>query len=142
MAYTELMEDRKLMRPVWLRKGKDYDTEEKARWKQFKQKYATQFPRHKLVEKELSLFEATKVAGVESYYNSYYRLYCQFTHAAFRAVTGGLSRMKMEDNEIVAACAYCGLEAVAGVGGDAPNLVSLGNRLMRSDKGGRTRQDP
>jgi Family of unknown function (DUF5677) len=142
MAYTERMDDKRFLRPSWLRAGKekDYDADDQRRWNDFKQKYAAEFPEHRLIETQLPLRNAAEAGGIQRYYDTYYRLYCQFTHAAFRAVTGGLNHTGTEDNETVAACAYSGLEAAASVGAEAPNLVSLGNRLMHLDKGESTKQ--
>jgi hypothetical protein len=136
IAYTERMEDRKWVRPSAIRAGRNYDAEDEKEWMEFTKKYTAEFPAHRLEEKELRLREAATTADAESYYDSHYRLYCRFTHAAFGAATGSLDDTHAEDNEAMAACAYCGLDAVASFGGGAPNLVSLGNRLMGEGKSG------
>lgn len=133
-AYTERVEDRKWVRPWAIKAGRDYDTKDEKAWKEFTKKYVAEFPAHKLEEKELRLIEAATSAGAQSYYGSHYRLYCRFTHVAFGAAAGSLDDTHTEDNGAMAACAYCGLDAVASIGGVAPNLGSLGNRLFNSGK--------
>jgi hypothetical protein len=54
-----------------------------------------EIPEHPLTEEELSLRRAAECAGIEGYYDSHYRLYCRFTHAAFRASTGDLSEFDL-----------------------------------------------
>jgi hypothetical protein len=87
-----------------------------------------------LEAKELRLIDAATTAGAQGYYNTYYRLYCRFTHAAFSAVTGSLDDTQPEDNETMAASTFCGLDTVASLGGQAPNLSSLGTRLFSLNK--------
>jgi hypothetical protein len=91
--------------------------------------YSDHFPKHKLVNERLSLKRAAAVAGIEPYYDVVYRLYCQFTHAAFRATTGNLDRLYSHDNRAMALCALTGLDAVALLSGLAPNVETFRTRL-------------
>ncbi|HEV2208581.1 MAG TPA: DUF5677 domain-containing protein [Verrucomicrobiae bacterium] len=112
MAYTERLEDRKLIEPVYHRAGKNYDNLDCRQWEQFKKEYAKQYPNHTKAETKLSLYDAAKAAKIERYYESYYRLYCQTTHAAFRAATGGLKFTDVEDNRTMALCVLGALDAL------------------------------
>jgi len=130
IAYTERIDDGKWIRPA--QKAADFDAEDEKAWQQFTQAYVTKFPNHKLAETRLSLFDAATTAGLDGFYNSHYRLYCKFTHAAFTAVTGVLDHTHYEDNEAVMACTLCGLETIRALGGDVPNLKSLFDRLSEA----------
>lgn len=133
IAFTERREDRKWIRPCAIQAGQDYDSQDQRQWDDFKREYRTHFPQHVLEETENSLFDTAKKAGMEGYYNSHYRLYCRFTHAALGATVGDLNYSDSEDNRTMALCVCCGLEAVASAGGDAPTLSSLRKRLSNLD---------
>src|SRR6266478_10191804 len=51
-------------------------------WSDFKSAYQTKYPEQQLVETQLSLRDIAQHAGIQSYYDTHYRLYCRFTHAA------------------------------------------------------------
>lgn len=112
IAYSERMEDRKLIQPSFRRAGKNYDALDQQYWREFSNKYSRQYPNRPRQNKALSLYEMAKAAKIESYYNSYYRLYCQITHGAFRAMVGGLNWFDSEDNRTVASCVLGALEAM------------------------------
>jgi hypothetical protein len=139
IAYTERIESRKLVRPIALKAGMDYDSEDEKAWKTFKQQYATHFPQHGLAEKQLSVLDAAKAAGIEDYYGRAYRLYSRFVHAAFTAAisrTIGRTSTDGLDNLTVADCVCCGLEAVVSIGGSAPSLDTLRMRLRSLTQSG------
>jgi hypothetical protein len=130
MAYSERLEDRKWLTPVWKRKGKDYDLEDKRQWQEFTRKYAKQYPKHPRSETKLTLFDVAKAANLDGYYDSYYRLYCQFTHGAFRAMVGSMKFSDFEDNRTVAACVFSALESLhQGVKANVPKIVELRQRF-------------
>jgi hypothetical protein len=85
-----------------------------------------------LTQKRLSLRDAAESAGIEGYYDTHYRQYCRFTHAAFRASTGYLSEFEPEDNRTMTLCALTAVEALVALGAPAPNLASLKQRLSVS----------
>lgn len=129
IAFTEWSEDRKLARAAAKRSGQECDTEFQQAWTDFRAAYARQLPDHELQEAALSAFEASEVAGIGGIYDSAYRLYCQFTHGALRATTGDLSSTDMCDTRTMAFCVLSALEAVMSIGGEAPRLVPLRDRL-------------
>ena len=131
IAYTERMEDRRWVQPAYERAGKDYDSVDQRHWRKFARKYAKQYPTHGREDKKLSLFDIAKGANLESYYDSFYRLYCQFTHGAFRALVGGIKFSDFEDNRTVAACVLSALEALKiGVKAEIPRLDTLRRGLF------------
>jgi hypothetical protein len=136
IACTEVREHRRWARLPSIKAGVDYDAEEIKKLSDLKLEYRAQFPKHKLEEKELSLYDAAKAANAESYYNGYYRLYCKFTHPTLGPVAGSLNHFDTEDNPAVATCVLCGLEVTASAGGEVPNLASLRTRLFSLDESG------
>ncbi len=133
-AFTEFNEDKRWVRST---AGGDIPAVLSAidkQWADFKQAYHAKYPEHLLVEEELSLRGAAECAGIERYYDSHYRLYCRFTHAAFRATTGSLNEFDREDNRTMVLCALSGLEALLSVGVLAPTIESLRQRLNRLDE--------
>lgn len=131
IAYSERLEDKKWIGEAARGKGIDYGAQEEDRWSEFVKMYSDHFPKHNLVNERLPLRRAAAVAGIELYYDVVYRLYCQFTHAAFRATTGNLDRLYIHDNPAMALCALTGLDAVASLSGLAPNVEAFRTRLSK-----------
>lgn len=132
LAYTERLEDRKLCAPAYKRAGIDYDSFDQARWDQFSKLYANQYPSHSRTETKMTSREIARAAGIEGYYDSCYRLYCQFTHCSYRAMAGGLKNLSSEDNRTVALCVLGALEALAhGVNAKVSGLDGLRQQLFR-----------
>ena len=132
IAFTDFNEDKKWARSVT---GQDVAKAIRAievKWAAFVQAYRTKYPEHSLTEEELPLRRAAEYAGMEGYYDSHYRLYCRFTHAAFQASIGDLSGFEPEDNRTMTVCALAAVEALAALGASAPNLASL-NQRIRAD---------
>lgn len=134
IAFSERLEDQKWLGAAARRQGKDYGPEDKRKWDEFTKAYSAHFPTHEMVEEKLSLWDAAVIAGIGDYYNSHYRLYCQFTHAAFRAVTHGLDELDTHDNQTMTLCALVGLEAAIFVGGVAQNFDKLSKRRDELDR--------
>jgi hypothetical protein len=131
IAFNEFQEDK-----TWVRSLPSPDTATAiqaidSQWADFVQAYRTKYPEHTLAKEKLSLRAVAEFAGIEGYYDSHYRLYCRFTHAAFRATTGGLGDFERENNRTMTLCALAGLEALVSVGAPAPNLSALKERLTR-----------
>jgi hypothetical protein len=129
IAFTEFNEDKK-----WVRSLKRPDVANAlqaidAHWAEFVQAYRAKYPEHQLIENELSLRAAAESSGLEGYYDSHYRLYCRFTHAAFRASTGDLAEFEREDNRTMTLCALAAVDALVSLGATAPHLQSLKERL-------------
>lgn len=134
IAYSERLEDQKWLGAAARRQGKDYGPEDKMKWDEFTKAYSAHFPTHNMAEQKLPLRDAAVIAGIGDYYDSHYRLYCQFTHAAFRAVTHGLDELDTHDNQTMTLCAIVGLEAAIFVGGVAQNFDELRKRRDELDR--------
>jgi len=134
IAYSERLEDRKWIGFATRRQGIDYAVQDKKNWDEFTQAYSAHFPGYTLVEQKLSLRDAAVIAGIGDYYDSHYRLYCQFTYAAFRAVTQSLNELETHDNRTMALCVLVGLETAVSIGGSAPDIDVLRKRLNELDQ--------
>jgi hypothetical protein len=132
IAYSERLEDQKLIRKgASLRGSGDELAQEQRNWDDFVKAYREHFPTHRFKEKKLSLRVAASAAGIEDYYDSAYRVYCQFSHAAFRAITGTLDELYVHDNPAMGLCALTGLEAVGLLGGTAPDVELFHSRMVK-----------
>ena len=66
IARRERTEYRKWTRNLSIKLGDaDYDVRDEKRWKDFKRLYAEQLPEHKMVEHDLTLFEAANAAAID-----------------------------------------------------------------------------
>ncbi len=131
IAYSEHLEDAKWARAAAAKLGKNIEPELKQRWQETSDAYRNAFPHHNLVEKKLTLRDAAAAAGIDSYYDTYYRLYCQFTHAAFSASSGSLDNFESHDSRTFAYCVLVGIGAAAAAGGESPNQQALWGRLFK-----------
>jgi hypothetical protein len=131
LAYSESEEDLKWFARAAARSGKEYDRAvHEQRWNDFKAKYAEQFSNHQLVEQTITTSQLAAAAGLAAYYDTHYRMYCRYTHAAFRAIGGSLDELAdPEDNRTMALCTVSALRALAPLGAEMPNLNSLSERL-------------
>jgi|ERR1039457_295378 hypothetical protein len=132
IAHTERIKDRKWIGRAAVRRAINYDlvTEEKD-WNEGKARLIAQFPPGALEEKELNLRDTAKEVGaiMEDYYDSHYLMYCAYTHAALRAMTGSLNELTdPEDSATMSLCALSGLDVVASIGAATSNLESLRER--------------
>jgi hypothetical protein len=131
IAFTEFNEDKKWARSLLEREVSGAITAIENKWTDFKQAYQTKYPEPPLVEEELSLRGAAECAGIEleRYYDSAYRLYCRYTHAALRATSGSLNKFDRHDNRTMTLCALGGVDTLVSIGAPAPNIESLLERL-------------
>lgn len=135
IAYTENLDRDKWLRAASKQQGKEYRPDTVG-WNQFKQYCEAQFP-GSVVDETISLYSVAEDAGLKGYYDSHYRLYCKFTHAALEAVTGDLNPLSdSEDNRTVALCLFAVIEASLTIGARSPNLETFRQRLDELSKGG------
>lgn len=132
IALEERRQRKNLIRPVAVGAGLDFDSEDERQWQEFRAAYIEQFPHHTLLESELSLEESARIAGLKPYYDRAYRFYCKYTHGALSAVTE-LARDDSLDNRTMAHCAFCAVDTIATIGGDATELGALRHRLYTLD---------
>jgi|APCry1669190288_1035285.scaffolds.fasta_scaffold25485_1 hypothetical protein len=131
IAYSEHIEDKKWVRPIDPSGSTSSLQSLESNWQEFKDAYRAKYSDHQLKEEELSLLDAAKEAGLHRYYDSHYRLYCRFTHASFRASTGGLDDLRAEDNRTMSLCAFAMTDALKDIGATAPHLAELKERLSQ-----------
>ena len=150
IAYSESEEDWKWFAPAAARSGKNHNYNRAAheqRWNDFKAKYAEQFPNHHLVDRTITLAQLAAAADLAGYYDTHYRMYCRYTHAAFRAIGGYLDDLaNSEDNRTMALCTLTAIRALASLGAEMPNVNSLSGRLRDLDEtvmqsGGKDKQE-
>ena len=131
IGYTETqVDDRIWLRALSKRTGEQFDeVQYDKRWEKFKNECRAQFPSAKLIDAKLTVKDVAVAAGLGDFYDSIYRTYCRYTHAALRAIVGDLNdTVGPEDNLIMAGCVLCAVESLISIGGAAPNLDSLRGR--------------
>lgn len=132
MAYSEFEEDKKWVRSINGATAEETLQKIASQWQTFKLEYQRTYPEHLMSEKSLKLREAATHASVESYYDSHYRLYCHFTHGAFRATAGDLNNLESEDVDTMIICAFAALDALNSIGASCPNFSSLERRISQT----------
>lgn len=129
IAYTENLERDKWLRAAVTRQGKQYQPDADG-WDRFKKYCEGKFSACDVRDEKISLYSVAESCGVEGYYDSHYRLYCKFTHAALEAVTGDLNPLSdSEDNRTAALCMFEAINALLTIGAESPNLEALQQRL-------------
>ena len=99
-------------------------------WQAFKNRCIAQFGADKLEEIPLSSFDAAAAIGVEAYYDSHYRVYCQYTHGALEAVSGCLDELTdPEDTRVMLHSAMIALDALADMGAECSGIASFRERF-------------
>jgi hypothetical protein len=131
IIYTETLEDDKWIAPAARRLGQSYTTRRDSKdWHEFKDLCISEFGRENLVDCELSLYTAAQIAGIESYYDTHYRMYCRYTHGGLEAMSGELDSLSdPEDSRTLVCCAFAALMAICSIGADCTNLDSLRERV-------------
>jgi hypothetical protein len=104
-----------------------FDREE---WGKFKALCVSQFGADKLEDTRLSAYEAAAAVNAGSYYDSYFRAYCSYTHGALEAVSGTYNKfIDTEDTRLMLTCAMDALDVLVAMGADCPNIESLRARF-------------
>jgi len=129
IAFSEFEEDRKWLQATALKTNPNAPASIQDQWNTFRTAYASKYPSHQLIEEYLPLRAAAECAGLEGYYDTHYRLYCKFTHGAFRATTGNLNEFETEDTRAMILCVLVAVENLTLLGAPAPNIDSLKQRL-------------
>jgi hypothetical protein len=127
IAFSEFEEDKKWLRSTAIKPNAPASIQDQ--WNTFRIAYASKYPNHQLIEERLPLRTAAETAGLEGYYDTHYRLYCKFTHGAFRATTGNLNTFENEDTRAMILCALVAVENLMLLGAPAPNIDSLKRRF-------------
>lgn len=99
-------------------------------WQAFKDRCIAQFGADKLEDVPLSSYDAAVEIGVQAYYDSHYRGYCQYTHGALEAVSGSLDELTdPEDTRVMLHGAMIALEALADIGAEFSGIESFRERF-------------
>ena len=127
IGYTESQDDKRWFGPAAARVGAAYDRKaDPPGWSEFETKYRQEFPNTPPKRRILTLACAAQVAGLKDYYDSHYRMYCKYAHAALRATGGSLDPLSdREDTRTMVLCAISALDAVAAIGASVPQLEAL-----------------
>jgi len=132
IAYSERLEDHKWLRAAAEKTGMPYakDDPDPPGWGEFEKAFQREFPKVPLERSKLSLRDAAVIGGLEDYYDSHYRLYCQYTHAALRAMGGHSDEISdSADTRTMILCAFAALGALTDIGAESPNADSLHARV-------------
>jgi hypothetical protein len=123
-GFTESEDDKKWFRPAAARLGKPFDDKTNPPgWGEFETRFRQAFPNTQLKQQILSLADAARIAGLIDYYDTHYRMYCKYTHAALRATGGYLDDLSdPEDTRTMVNCTFSALLATAEIHGSAPQL--------------------
>ena len=128
-AYSEWEEDKKLF-------VKDAEGEEEATkaLEELKRAFQQSSPGCPVECKRVTVRDAADVAGFLESYESAYRIYCQFTHGAMRAVLGHLDDTDTIDTPIVTWCVLQMLDHLqTSTPAQIPDLVPFRKRLLYPD---------
>lgn len=105
----------------------------KKKWEDFKREYQQVFPSHSLIDSPIKLRSLAAKAKVDNYYDSHYRLYCQFTHATLRASTDDLEEFSKEDERTIAGTLIVAIEAVHDCGGRIDGFAELRDEFLSEE---------
>jgi hypothetical protein len=99
-------------------------------WQAVKARCVSEFGTEKLADVPLTSYGAAAAIGIESYYETHYRAYCQYTHGALEAVSGALNELTdPEDTRVMLSSAMTALEALVQMGAYCPNEESFCERF-------------
>ena len=132
VGFSETLEIDKWLGSVAERHDASYTSVfNREEWGKFKSLCVSQFGADKLEDTRLSAYEAADAIGAGSYYDSYYRAYCQFTHGALEAVGGTFNKfIDTEDTRVMLTCAMDALDVLVAIGADCPNIESFRARFL------------
>ncbi len=128
IAFSEFNDEKKWVRAIVGENEASKLESIEDQWAHVRESYSKKYPDHPLAEEKLSLQGAAEAAGLKKYYDSHYRLYCKFTHGAFRAITGDLDELEHHDNRTMNLCALVAINVLIPIGATAPNFDTLQKR--------------
>lgn len=135
IACYEHQQDEKWARPFAPGASDEHKAAFQTKWESFKNSYAEAYPDHELCESPVDLRALAAKAGVDPYYDSHYRLYCQYTHAALRATTDGLEVFSHEDERVIGFALIVAIEAVLECGGNSNEFSALREKFLATHNG-------
>lgn len=129
ISYSEFLEEKKWFGSAHRRAGIDKSKETQASLDQFKADYHKHYPSHAMIEQKFSVRDAAVTAQYENHYETVYRLFCTYTHAAFKAATDDLSDFYEQDTHTVSFCVLSALWALVYVNVPIPELGELWDEI-------------
>lgn len=129
IAYTDFQDMKNWVRPFNDDPKVDALSEIDRQWSDFDAKYSEKYPDHKRTKERLPLRKAAELAEIDGYYDSHYRLFCQFTHGSFRATVGDFDDFEPEDNRTVALCLFVTIDCLVDLGASNCDVTSIRKRL-------------
>lgn len=137
-AYSERLEDHKWFRPAAIKVGASYDKDpDPPGWGAFEKAFQTEFPGVSLNRDTFSLRDAAVIVDLQDYYDTHYRMYCQYSHGALRAIGGSADELSdPEDTRTMVLCASAAIAALTAIGANSPNVESLNTRVDELSKKG------
>lgn len=128
MLFREKIDRARWIGPTAAKHGVDFDPE--GGWDKFREYCVSRFPGEELINHGLKLRDVAVKIGLEGYYDSHYRTYCQFTHASLEAITGDLDKLTdPEDNRTVALCTVITNRALLTIGARTERLELIEQRM-------------
>ena len=127
IAHEERRQDRHLMQGE-----PELQAESDKSWEEFKDSFTKEFPVIAIpnTDARLKIECIAGMAGMKSYYDSHYRIYCRYTHGALHASTGNIDKATdRADNQIMAVCALVALHNLISLGAKSSNRDHLAQRL-------------
>jgi hypothetical protein len=131
IMYTEMIEDDKWLAPAAKRLGRSYTSRRDSKdWIEFKNLCVSQFGVENIVDTELGLYSAAQIVGLDSYYDTHYRMYSRYTHVGLQAMSGKVDSLSdPEDSRTLVFCTFAALDAIASMDANCPNLDPLRERV-------------
>src|SRR5438105_6128740 len=111
IAFTETRDDQIWLSAVAGHLGKTFDEKlHQTQLQKLKAYCVKHFPSGDFKDSRLSIEQVAILAGEKAFYDSYYRTYCKFTHAALRVIIGSLNDIVSDqDNPTMIRCVLCGI---------------------------------
>jgi Family of unknown function (DUF5677) len=133
VLFTEALETDKWLGGVAKRHGAPYTpVRDRDEWRAFKARCTSQFGAEKLQDVPLSSYDAAAAIGLQPYYDSHYRAYCQHTHGALEAISGNLDEViDPEDSRVMLNSAMSALDALVGMDAECPSIESFRTRVRK-----------
>lgn len=141
MILTERLKRNRWLKGAAQRQGVEFNAADEARdWAAFREHCLSKCPDTDRREEELSVRAIAKAGGFLGYYDSFYAMYCTFTHGALESVTGSLDPISdAYDNDTVALCVFSAIEVLVSIGGNSPGFKPLHDRMQNRRKEQRSR---
>lgn len=120
-----------LLRKRWDQFDREYKAKYPQRseeWHKFSEEYKARFPADEMKPSNLKIVEVARIANLEEYYDSYFRVYCQHSHGSLRAMLGQWDDLKHEDNVTASFAGLTAINVLIRMGVPVPEPAGLWKR--------------